>query len=154
MAYMDGLENDLCIPSYLGATMQHSQEIIGTHPQPGGLDVQALADCINACFDCAATCTACADACLAEDMVADLRHCIRTNLDCASVCNATGQVLSRQTETGTDLLRSQLQACITACNACGDECEKHAQMHGHCRVCAAACRHCEQSCTQILQLLS
>src|SRR3954464_6304485 len=27
------------------------------------------------------------------------------------------------------------QACTAACAACGDECEQHASMHEHCRLC-------------------
>lgn len=118
-----------------------------------GLDTQVFADCVDACFDCATTCTTCADACLSEDMVADLRHCIRTNLDCADICDATGRVISRQTQPDVSLLQTQLQACAAACKACGNECEKYAQMHEHCRVCAEACCRCEQSCNQLLQQL-
>ena len=35
-----------------------------------------------------------------------------------------------------------LQACLEACSACGDECEKHGRMMAHCKVCADACRAC------------
>ena len=37
--------------------------------------------------------------------------------------------------------------------ACGDECEQHAQMHEHCRVCAEACRRCERACADLLATL-
>jgi hypothetical protein len=60
------------------------------------------------------------------------------------------RVLSRQTEYDANLTRPQLQACVAACKSCGDECERHAQMHEHCRVCAEACRRCEQACNQLL----
>jgi len=43
-----------------------------------------------------------------------------------------------------------LEACVAICKSCGDECERHAQMHEHCRVCAEACRRCEQACRQLL----
>lgn len=130
------------------------QEMLTTHPQPTTSNMQALSECIEACFECAATCTSCADACLAEEMVADLRLCIRTDLDCADVCSATGHIVARQTEPNTALLRAQLEACATACKVCGDECEKHAGMHEHCRVCAEACRRCETSCRELLSALS
>ena len=45
--------------------------------------------------------------------------------------------------------RAQLEACITACRACGDECERHAEMHEHCRICAEACRACEAACAEL-----
>jgi hypothetical protein len=37
-------------------------------------------------------------------------------------------------------------ATCAACAACGDECERHASMHEHCKICADACRRWEQAC--------
>ena len=134
--------------------MSHAADMIRTHPQSAsGLDVDALAAAIEACFDCAQTCTACADACLGEDMVAELRHCVRTDLDCAAVCLATGQVLSRRTGHATEVLRGLLETCIALCRACGDECREHASMHEHCRVCADACDRCATACEALLATL-
>ena len=132
----------------------HVTAMLETHPEgPSGIDQEKLAECIAACFECAQTCTACADACLGEDMVADLRTCIRTDLDCADICETTGKVLSRRTDGDTATVRALLEACRTACKACGDECARHAQMHEHCRICADACRRCEQACTALLAAL-
>lgn len=62
--------------------MTVTQQMLDTYPADlGGVDKQALAECIDACLVCAQACTACADACLSEDRVAQLRTCIRTNLD-------------------------------------------------------------------------
>ena len=134
-----------------GALPGHMQQMLQAHPQPQSpFDQQALARCIEACFDCAQTCTACADACLGEEMVKELVHCIRLNLDCADVCNATGRVLARQTQPDAQVLRAQVQSCLEACRACGAECQKHAQMHQHCAVCADACRRCEEACNRLL----
>jgi uncharacterized membrane protein len=127
-------------------------EMLQTHPAPAA-DVQILVRCIEDCFACAESCTACADACLAEDQVGDLRRCIRLNLDCADVCIATGNVLTRQTEPATSVIRTLLEACAAACRACGDECERHAEHHEHCRICADACRRCEQACEDALSSL-
>jgi hypothetical protein len=33
-----------------------------------------------------------------------------------------------------------LEACVAICKSCGDECERHARHHEHCRVCEQACR--------------
>ena len=131
-----------------------TQQMLSTHPSGSDLDMGALTECIDACFECAQSCTACADACLAEDMVADLRHCIRTDLDCADICTTTGRVLSRLTEPDWSLVRAQVEALAQAVRACGDECEEHASMHEHCRVCAESCRRCEESCEQVLQAIS
>ncbi|MDI6911087.1 four-helix bundle copper-binding protein [Nocardioides sp.] len=129
--------------------MTHT-EMLEAYPKDlGRIDTKLLADCIAACFECAQTCTACADACLSEDGVAELTKCIRTNLDCAGMCATTGSTLSRHTGYDANLTRAFLEACATACKACGDECSQHADMHEHCRICAEACRRCEQACRDL-----
>ncbi|WP_246043309.1 four-helix bundle copper-binding protein [Tessaracoccus massiliensis] len=128
-------------------------KMLETYPGEITLDQAALAECIEACFACAQCCTACGDACLAEDMVAELRHCIRLNQDCADVCAMTGALLTRQTETDREVLKKALELCMAACKACGDECEKHAHHHEHCKVCAESCRRCEEACRKLLESL-
>ena len=134
--------------------MHTVEGMLETHPKNlGGIDRGKLRACIEACYECSQACTACADACLGEDMVADLVACIRTNLDCADLCAATGAVLSRQTGRDMAVTRTGLEACAAACRACGDECERHASMHEHCRVCAESCRRCERACRDLLESL-
>ena len=133
--------------------MANAQAMLDTYPKTVNVDTALLARAIEETLACFQTCTACADACLSEDMVAELTTCIRTDLDCASVCLATVQVLSRHTGYDANITRAQLEACITACRTCGDECEQHAGMHDHCRVCAQACRTCEQACRELLAAL-
>lgn len=134
--------------------MPHTSEMLQTHPRQPQVDRTLLQACIDACFDCAQACTACADACLGEQQhLQMLVRCIRLNLDCADVCEATGRLLSRQTEPDWSLIRAQLEACAAACRSCGDECQRHAGMHQHCRVCAESCRRCEQACNRLLQAL-
>ena len=134
--------------------MAKAAAMIKTYPKGVNVDEDLLAAAIEEALSCFQTCTACADACLSEDMVADLTKCIRTNLDCATTCAATVEVLSRHTGYDANITRGQLQACIAACKACGDECSSHASMHEHCKVCAEACRSCEQACQQLLQTIS
>lgn len=133
--------------------MQHVKTMIETHPHPIQGDLAVLVECIEACYSCAQTCTACADACLAEDMVKELRRCIRLNMDCADACMATGAMMSRQTEPDWTVLHAQLETCLQACKACGDECESHAGKHEHCHVCAAACRRCASACERALEII-
>lgn len=129
-------------------------ELLDTYPKDlGGVDREKLRACIEECIACAQSCTACADACLSEDAVADLTKCIRTNLDCADICDTTGRVLSRHTGYDANLTQSVLETCAAACKACGDECERHAGRHDHCRVCAAECRRCEQACRDLISSL-
>jgi hypothetical protein len=39
---------------------------------------------------------------------------------------------------------------VVAVAACARECERHAAMHEHCRLCAEACRACERACGELL----
>ena len=134
--------------------MTVAAQMLQTYPKDlGGIDREKLTACIEACVECAQACAACADACLSEEMVAELANCIRTNADCADVCEATGRVLSRHTGYDANLTRAVLEAWATACKACGDECESHAEMHEHCRVCAESCRRCEAACRELLSSL-
>jgi Domain of Unknown Function (DUF326) len=130
--------------------MSYARQMLDTYPRDFNLDAGLLATAIDALSDCAQACTACADDCLSEQTVAELTKCIRLDLDCADVCTATLRVASRQTEYDANLTRPLLQACAAACRSCGDECERHAEMHEHCRVCAEACRRCEQACQELL----
>ena len=125
-------------------------QMIETYPATINLDPQLLARVIDTLVACSQACTACADACLSEEMVADLRKCIRSNLDCADSCQTTARILSRHTGYDANITRAHLEACIAACRACGDECEQHAGMHEHCRICAEACRDCEAACAELL----
>jgi|SRR5262245_16075394 len=130
--------------------MSYARQLLDSYPRPFNLDVGVLAATADALSDCAQACTGCADDDLSEHDVADLVKCIRLCLDCADVCATTGRVISRQTEYDANLTRSLLEACVTACRSCGDECERHATRHEHCRVCAEACRRCEQACQELL----
>ena len=134
--------------------MTAAAQMLETYPRDlGRVDPKALETCIAACFECVQVCSACADACLSEKMVGDLTKCIRTNLDCADVCDATGRVLSRHTGYDAHLTRRMLEACMQACQSCGDVCSDHSSMHDHCRVCAESCRTCEQACRDLLARL-
>jgi hypothetical protein len=133
--------------------MSYARQMLDSYP--GGLNVEAgaLATTIDALNDCGQACTADADADLREQHLADLVKCIRLCLDCADVCATTSNVTSRQTEYDPNVTRPLLAACVATCKSCGDECERHAQMHEHCRVCRDACRRCEQACRDLLAAL-
>jgi hypothetical protein len=131
----------------------HTQEMIAKHPDVRGSVNDALIAAIDEMYSCAQTCTSCADACLAEQTVAELRQCIRLNLDCADVCLVTATLANRRTGSDEGVIRRMLEACITACRVCGEECQRHAGKHEHCRVCAEECRSCETACQQALQTM-
>ena len=126
--------------------MHHLEQMIATHPDVRGSTNDALVRCIQACYDCGQSCLVCADACLGEDMVADLRQCIRLNQDCADLCFAAGALGSRRTGSNEACLQQTIMLCGAACAECATECERHAGMHEHCRICAEACRECAEAC--------
>ena len=133
--------------------MSYARQLLDSYPGTLNADAGMLAATIDALSDCAQACAADADADLAEQNLAEMVKCIRLCLDCVDVCAATAGVVSRQTEYDANVTRSLLEACVATCKTCGDECERHAQVHEHCRVCAEACRRCEQACRELLAAL-
>jgi hypothetical protein len=134
-------------------TMSYAREILETHPRVPDIEAGVLADALNALKDCAQACVADVDADLAEPNVTDMVKCIRLCLDCNDVCTASAGVLSRPTDLQVRVTKPLLEACVSVCKSCGDECERHAQMHDHCRICAEACRRCEKACRQLLTVI-
>jgi len=134
--------------------MSYAGQLLDTYPRDFNVDAGMLTTTIDALIECAQACTADADDDLSERNVGELVKCIRLCLDCADVCDATVRVISRQTEYDANITRPLLEACAATCKGCGDECERHAQMHAHCRVCAEACRRCEQACRDLLAAMS
>ena len=133
--------------------MSYARQLLDTYPGTVTVDAGVLAAAIDALSDCAQACTADVDADLSEPNVTEMVTCIRLCLNCADVCTATIGVTSRQASYDVNVTRPLLEACVAICNSCGDECERHAQMHEHCRVCAQACRRCEQACRHLLATL-
>jgi hypothetical protein len=129
--------------------MNSVSQMLATHPK--AIANEALVRCIEECLACAFACTSCADADLAEEDVRELARCIRLDLDCADVCDATRRVLTRQTSFEPSLPRSLVETCALACRLCAEECERHADHHEHCRICAEVCRRCEQACNDLLR---
>ena len=130
--------------------MSYARQMLDSYPRTFNVDASVLAATIDALKDCAQACTADAADDLGEQNVPELVRCIQLCLDCADVCAATGGVTSRQVEYDSNVTTPLLEACVATCRSCGDECERHAQMHEHCRVCAQACRRCEQACRELL----
>ncbi|WP_280357464.1 four-helix bundle copper-binding protein [Nocardia otitidiscaviarum] len=129
--------------------------MVDSHPanRTAASSAQVIA-CIEACWRCAESCTVCADACLSEEGLAELRECIRTDLDCADICHTTAAVLSRRGGGDPATIRSLLDACALICERCGQECDRHADRHEHCRICAETCLRCARSCRELLAALS
>jgi hypothetical protein len=133
--------------------MSYARQLLDTYPGTVNVDADVLAATIDALSDCAQACTADVDADLREQNLAEMIKCIRLCLDCADICTATAAVTSRQTAYDANVTRPLLEACVVSCKTCGDECERHARHHEHCRVCEQACRRCEQACRQLLDAM-
>ena len=130
--------------------MSYAKPLLNSYPRTFNVDAGVLAATIDALNDCAQACTADADDDLSEQNVTEMVKCIRLCLDCADICGATAAVISRLTDYDADVIRPLLDACVAICKSCGDECERHARMHEHCRVCTEACRRCEHACRELL----
>jgi hypothetical protein len=135
--------------------MSYARQMLGTYPADLKLDIDAdlLAGVIDAAAGCAQACDTDTDADLSESHLAEMVVCIRLCLDCADICAATAAVLGRPAAWDTRVVRPLLEACVAICASCGDECERHASRHAHCRVCAEACRRCQQACDELLTVM-
>jgi hypothetical protein len=131
--------------------MSYARQMLDTYPRTLSVDAGVLAGTVDALSDCAQACTADVAADLSEQNVTEMVRCIRLCLDCTDICTATLGVLSRQAEYDASVTRPLLEACAAICRSCGDECERHARMHEHCRICREACRRCEQACRDLLE---
>jgi hypothetical protein len=129
------------------------RQMLDVHPrkQSREVDETLLVDCIEACAECAEVCTSCADESIGDSSVAELVKSVRLCLDCSAVCGVTAQIITRQTESDLDLVRTQVTACVEACRVCGTECRMHASHHEHHRICAETCQRCEDACNRLLK---
>ena len=134
--------------------MSYARQLLDAYPGTLTADAGVLAATIGALSDCAQACIADADDDLREENLAEMVTCIRLCQDCADVCTATLGVVTRQTAYDASVTRPLLEACVAVCKSCGDECERHAHHHEHCRVCEQACRRCEQACRELLGTLA
>ena len=133
--------------------MTYARQMLDSYRHDVNVDAGMLAATVDALNDCAQACAADVDADLSEQNLAEMVRCIRLCLQCTDLCTATVSVLSRPTEYDPNVTRPLLEACLAICKSCGDECERHAHMHEHCRVCAEACRRCERTCRDLLVAL-
>jgi len=133
--------------------MSYAKQMLDSYARTFNVDNGLLAATIDALNDCAQACTADVDADLGEQDVSEMVKCIRLCLECADVCTATVNVISRLAEYDSKITKPLLEACAVVCKSCGDECERHAQMYEHCRVCEEACRRCEGACRKLLDAM-
>jgi len=131
--------------------MSYARQMLDAYPGTISIDAPVLAATIEALTDCAQACTADTDDDLSESNVSEMVTCIRLCLDCTDLCTSTVAIASRQREElDITVFTPLLESCAAICNSCAQECERHAHMHEHCRVCAEACRRGEQATRELL----
>ena len=131
----------------------YARQLLDLKPISFDIEVAMLAAAIDALSDCALTCIGDTDADLGEPVVAEMVACIRLCTDCADVCSTAARITSRQFSYDPAVLRPLLEACAASCRTSGEECERHALRHEHCRICAEACRRGEQACRELLDAM-
>ncbi|MEO5675346.1 MAG: four-helix bundle copper-binding protein [Chitinophagales bacterium] len=89
---------------------------------------------------CATACERCFDSCLRENDISMFAECIRLDKECAQVCRLAASLIA----SGSAYAAEVVDICSDICAGCAGECEKHD--HEHCRICAVACRQCEEAC--------
>jgi Domain of Unknown Function (DUF326) len=135
--------------------MNYARQMLGTYPGDFTLavDAEALSAVVVAATDCAQACVTDIDADLSQPDLAEMVQCIRLCQNCADICVVTAQVLSRPANWDSRVVGPLVEACLSICRSCGDECERHAPRHAHCRVCAEVCRACEKACRELLKIM-
>ncbi|QUE85394.1 four-helix bundle copper-binding protein [Exiguobacterium alkaliphilum] len=101
---------------------------------------------IEALNNCAITCNECYDECLTEENVTMMVDCIRLERECAEFSAFVAQALAR----GTAFASEYAELCIKICEACGNECMKHASHMESCKKCADTCFKCADECRKLL----
>src|SRR5437763_10966373 len=130
--------------------MNDAREMLDASPTGVPLGVAEVAAAIDTCLNCVQSCTSCADSDLVEPDVQEMRACIALCLTCADVCGLVARILSRPAQSDHVVVDRLLQACVRECTLCAEECDRHAEHHRHCAICAKACRACEAACKSLL----
>ena len=127
--------------------MTSTVEVLKTITVESTVDLNKLSAAIEALADIERTTTACAAA--MTEGGPDMTTSIRADLDCVDICHATRQVLTRATADAT-ILKGLLESTIAACERSAKECGRHAEHHGHCRLCSEGTRATADACRALL----
>jgi hypothetical protein len=94
--------------------------------------------------------TTCATAMMAYN-TADMISATRAALTCAGIAASAHRVLSTPAATDARVIRSILEAAVSAADRCAAECGPHASHHGHCRVHSETAQRAARLCRSELQ---
>ncbi len=111
-----------------------------------GMDMAMMQECMEACSACEQACTMCSNAMTGDGMATCMGRCANT----ADMTNMMMRMMMRPNGMHKEAMMAMLQATITMCGACAEECMTHADMSDDCRMCAEACRQCAMACQKMM----
>jgi hypothetical protein len=118
-------------------------------PQMGmTLDMDRMQECIEACSAAAQAATMCADAC--AGMGGEMARCSAMCANTADMATTMMRAMLRPNGYDMTSMQGMLQGCMAMGMACAEECRRHADMHDHCRICAAACDQMVEACRNMM----
>lgn len=85
--------------------------------------------------------------CFTDSIIQKNNECIAICRDCADICSLTLNFVARGSKFRTEFYA----ICAKVCNACHDECSKHASHHHCCAECMKTCKHCAYLCNELLE---
>jgi len=118
--------------------MTATRKVLDSLDLKSSVDLDKLATAVEALLEVERTTTACAGAMIGEDDSSAMVDAIRADLDTVDVVHAARSILTRFVGANVDVVRAELNAAIAACERSNAECARHAEHHGHCRLCASA----------------
>jgi hypothetical protein len=133
----------------MNMAMQMMENHAKTMPA-SGMDMAMMEECIEACSACEQACTMCAGSMMmGENMAMCSGMCMNT----ADMTNTMMRSMMRPNGMHMESMMSMLQATTMMCNACAEECMKHADMSEDCRMCAETCRQCAMACQKMMDAM-
>jgi len=116
-----------------------------------GVNLDVLAEAMEALLDSERTSGACAAAMLTESDASNLATAISADLDTVVVVYAARTVLSRASGANSSIIRAVVEAAISAAERSNAECGKHASHHGHCGLCVQSTENTIKACRSLVQ---
>ena len=130
--------------------MSMMADMMKSMPMPTtGMDVSMMQKCIEACSAASMAATMCADADGGEGMGRCASMCMNT----ADVATTMMRMMLRPAGYDMAVMGSMMTACMSMGEACAMECDMHADMSEHCRICAAACRAMVEACSMMMSAM-
>ena len=113
------------------------------------VDMDLMQECLEALSACMQACTMCADADAGEGM----GRCASLCANCADLCDTTMRMMLRTNGWDMAVMMRVMDACLTMCRSCSAECETHADMSEHCRMCMMACDQAAMSLDRMMDAM-